>query len=154
MIVILVYWDLTHTNMSINVSLCNAFAKVIDAVYAIGNGANVNKVLSDLTTAICDEVTPSELDTIHSSLLKVEEDLRRGVDVQSIYQYSVIGTDQENHQVLTPTSEHAFKMLEKMGFKSHVEGVTYDASRGTPTIIIHLIVAVDTVIPGSSTLEI
>lgn len=145
--------DLIHVSMS-QISLCNAFAKVIDAVYSIGNGANVDKVILDLTTAICDEVTPSELDTIHSSLLKVEEDLRRGVDVHSIYQYSVVGADQENHQVITPTSEHAFKMLEKMGFKSHVESVTYDASRDTPTIITHLIVEVDAIISGTQTLKV
>ena len=153
--VILVYWDLTHSNnMAANTSLCNIFSQVINAAFDVTCGADTADVIGELIMLIRDKVTPEELDAIQTALMNIEYQVARpATDVRLVVEHSVVGTTPEGKRVITPTSEAAFNKLVDMKFRPHVESIVYDANRSVPTIIEHRVVVVKTVIPGFDSID-
>lgn len=153
--VILVYWDLTHSNnMAANTSLCNVFSHVINAAFNVTCGVDVADVIGELIMLIRDKVAPEEFDAIQTALMNIELQVDRPAkDVRLVVEHSVIGTTPEGKRVITPTSEAAFNKLVDMKFRPHVESIVYDANRSVPTIIEHRAVVVKTVIPGFDSID-
>ena len=153
--VILVYWDLTHSNnMAANTSLCNVFSQVINAAFDVTCGADVADVIGELIMLIRDKVAPEEFDVIQTALMNIERKVDHSAeDVRMVVNHSVMGMTPDGKRMANPTSEAAFDKLVEMGFKSHVESIAYAADRSIPTIIEHHVVTVPTLIPGPDSFE-
>lgn len=154
--VILVYWDLIHSNnMAANHPLCNIFAQVITAAFDVTNGMNAADAIAVLTGHhhVDDFVSSDAFDAIQTTLMNIERHIHQEEDVRMVVDHSVIGVTPEGKKVITPTSEAAHDKLVEMGFKSRIDGIVYAANQSVPTIVTHHVVEVKTVIPGPDSKE-
>lgn len=141
--------------MAANHPLCNIFSQVIAATFGVATGEmSAEKAITALTERHVDDfVTSDVFDAIQTALMNIECRVQQEEDVRMVVKHSVMGVTPTGRRVCTPTSEAAFTNLLKMGFESHSEGIVYDGSSSVPTIIEHLTVMVDTVIPGPDSFD-
>ena len=145
----------TIINMAANHPLCNIFAQVINAALEVSRGKDSLVAIDDLTRHHVDDFVSEEtFDSIRTILIDIECQMsHQAEEVRMVNNHSVIGTTPDGHRVITPTSAEAFDRLIEMGFRSHTEGIIYDANQCIPTIITNHCVVVKTVIPGPNSIE-